>query len=131
MQLTLLNLVTFGMSLWLGEVSAARRVPRMKQFPEQFSFGASSAAYQIEGGWNLDGRTPSVWDKFTHEHPELVADHSNGDVSADSYHFFRSDVEALKNVGVKFLNLLSTKYVESAFGFSSISTDFQYPGREC
>ena len=36
------------------------------QFPEGFVWGASTAAYQVEGAANLDGRGPSVWDTFSH-----------------------------------------------------------------
>lgn len=56
--------------------------------------------YQIEGGWNADGKGPSIWDTLTHDHPELVADHMTADVGPDSYHFFQKDIEALKKVGV-------------------------------
>lgn len=69
-------------------------------FPAWFAFGAATAAYQVEGGWNEDGRGPSVWDTLTHDHPELVVDRSTGDVAADSYHRFQEDVDALKQVGV-------------------------------
>lgn len=69
-------------------------------FPRDFLFGAGSSAYQIEGGWNEDGKSESIWDKMTHDHPELIEDHANGDVSADSYHLFMNDVKALKSVGV-------------------------------
>ena len=31
-------------------------------FPKDFLWGAASAAAQVEGGWNEDGRTPSIWD---------------------------------------------------------------------
>lgn len=70
------------------------------QFSKTFKFGAASAAYQVEGAWNLDGKTPSIWDTMTHDHPELIAESATGDIGADSYHFYKEDVKALKSVGV-------------------------------
>ena len=49
----------------------------------------------------MDGKGPSIWDNFVHDHPDWIADHSNADSGPDSYHFYKKDVEALKRVGVR------------------------------
>lgn len=72
------------------------------KFPKEFSFGVSTAAYQVEGAWNEDGKGPSIWDTYTHLHPERIADHSNGDEAAESYHRFAQDLVALKELKVNF-----------------------------
>ncbi|XP_068337849.1 beta-glucosidase 12-like [Pyrus communis] len=65
-----------------------------------FIFGTSSAAYQVEGAWNESGRGPSVWDNFTHQYPEKISDHSNGDVAIDQYHLYQDDVKIMKNMSM-------------------------------
>ncbi|XP_064938332.1 furostanol glycoside 26-O-beta-glucosidase-like [Musa acuminata AAA Group] len=69
-------------------------------FPPDFAFGAASAAYQVEGAWNEGGREPSIWDTFTHVHPDKIADKKNGDVATDSYRRYKDDIEIMKNMGV-------------------------------
>jgi hypothetical protein len=46
------------------------------------------------------GKGVSIWDTYVHEHPDLIAGGSNGDVAADSYHQYMQDVAALKKLGV-------------------------------
>ncbi|KAJ9158709.1 hypothetical protein P3X46_024269 [Hevea brasiliensis] len=70
-----------------------------KYFPDGFIFGTATSAYQIEGAANKSGRGPSVWDTFTHETPERILDHSNGDIAVDFYHHFREDIKNVKNMG--------------------------------
>uniref|UniRef100_A0A3B4ZZP8 Lactase n=1 Tax=Stegastes partitus TaxID=144197 RepID=A0A3B4ZZP8_9TELE len=66
-------------------------------FPEDFSWGVSSSAYQIEGGWNADGK--GIWDKFAHT-PLRVGNSDNGDIACDSYNKVDEDVEVLKKLKV-------------------------------
>ncbi|XP_055371472.1 myrosinase 1-like isoform X2 [Condylostylus longicornis] len=73
-----------------------------RKFPKNFVFGSSSSAYQIEGGWNEDGRGLSIWDVYTHENPNRIADRSNGDIAADSYHKFDEDLKAIKELGLEY-----------------------------
>ncbi|KAF2319353.1 hypothetical protein GH714_015002 [Hevea brasiliensis] len=69
-------------------------------FPDGFVFGAGSSSYQYEGATELDGRRPSIWDTFTKEHPEKIADHSNGKVAEDFYHLYEGDISILKEIGL-------------------------------
>ncbi|PWZ44057.1 hypothetical protein Zm00014a_032332 [Zea mays] len=80
--------------------AAGGDVPQRSMFPPDFVFGASTSAYQIEGGWNEDGKGPSSWDYFCHNFPEWILDKSNGDVAADSYHMYPEDVRLLKEIGM-------------------------------
>nr|AOY34571.1 beta-glucosidase [Coptotermes formosanus] len=72
------------------------------KFPELFMLGSSTASYQIEGGWNEDGKGVNIWDTLTHDHPELIDDKSNGDIACDSYHKYKEDVQLLKDLGAQF-----------------------------
>lgn len=72
-----------------------------RRFPDGFMFGVSTSAYQIEGAWNVDGKGPSIWDEFTHSHPEKITDRQNADVGPNSYEFYADDLMAVKNLSVK------------------------------
>ncbi|ESW05701.1 hypothetical protein PHAVU_011G202000 [Phaseolus vulgaris] len=69
-------------------------------FPKGFIFGAGSSSYQCEGAANVGGRGPSIWDTFTHTHPDKILDGSNGDVSIDQYHRYKEDVENIKEMNM-------------------------------
>ena len=69
-------------------------------FPASFVWGLGTAAYQIEGGWNLTGRQPSIWDTFSHT-PGRVSNGDSGDVACDHLHRFREDVELMRSIGLE------------------------------
>jgi beta-glucosidase len=67
--------------------------------PPGFRFGASTAAYQIEGAAAEDGKGPSIWDTFTHQ-PGRVIDGSNGDIACDHYHRLEEDLDLMSRLGL-------------------------------
>lgn len=70
------------------------------KFPTDFEFGAATSAYQIEGAWDADGKSPSIWDDAVHNHPNIINGNTTGDVAADSYNRYKEDVQLLKDSGV-------------------------------
>ena len=68
-------------------------------FPPGFRWGAATAAFQVEGSTDADGRGPSIWDTFSHT-PGRILDGGNADVAADSYRRYRDDVALLADLGV-------------------------------
>ena len=72
---------------------------RRLEFPKSFLWGCATAAYQVEGGAQADGRGPSVWDTFSHT-PGKTHEGDTGDVADDSYHLYKEDVQLLKALGV-------------------------------
>jgi 6-phospho-beta-glucosidase len=74
--------------------------PHLKSFPERFLWGAASAAYQVEGAWNADGKGLSVWDVFT-KIPGTTFQGSNGDVAVDHYHRYKEDIALMAEMGLR------------------------------
>lgn len=69
-------------------------------FYKDFLWGASSAAFQIEGAWNKDGKGLSIWDTLGRE-PGRIARGETGEVACDHYHRFREDVALMREMGLK------------------------------
>ncbi len=68
-------------------------------FPQGFTWGAATAAYQIEGSAGADGRGPSVWDTFSRT-PGNVRGGDTGDIACDSYRRYREDVALMASLGL-------------------------------
>ncbi|MFE7773054.1 GH1 family beta-glucosidase [Streptomyces sp. NPDC057445] len=68
-------------------------------FPPRFLWGTATAAYQIEGAVREGGRTPSIWDTFSHT-PGRVENGDTGDIAVDHLHRRAEDVRLMAGLGV-------------------------------
>jgi beta-glucosidase len=105
------SLATAGSALLAGHRSAAEELPKPRQipgaipsgevtsarFPAGFLWGMATAAYQVEGAWNEDGKGESIWDRFSHTVGK-VRGGATGDVACDQYHLYPQDVATLKRL---------------------------------
>ncbi|MFJ3669765.1 GH1 family beta-glucosidase [Streptomyces sp. NPDC090106] len=66
--------------------------------PHDFLWGTATASYQIEGAVAEDGRSPSIWDTFSHT-PGKVAGGDTGDIACDHYHRWREDIDLMRRLG--------------------------------
>jgi beta-glucosidase len=71
----------------------------LARFPAGFIFGASTAAYQIEGAACEDGRKPSIWDTFSAT-PGRVTHGDTGDIACDHYHRLDADLDLVAGLGL-------------------------------
>ncbi|WP_316301753.1 GH1 family beta-glucosidase [Clavibacter michiganensis] len=65
--------------------------------PEEFTLGAATAAYQIEGAASKDGRGPSIWDTFSHT-PGATAEGATGDTAAGHYDNVTTDLDLMASL---------------------------------
>lgn len=68
-------------------------------FQKNFLWGASSAAYQIEGGYDEDGRGMSIWDTASNT-KGIMAHGETGKTASDHYHHMKEDVALMKEIGL-------------------------------
>ena len=76
----------------------AKTDPPETRFPADFTWGASTSSYQIEGAVDEDGRGRSIWDVYSHT-PGMVKNGDTGDVACDHYHRWVEDAEWLARGG--------------------------------
>lgn len=67
-------------------------------FPKDFLWGAASAAAQIEGAYNEDGKGPTIWDALT---DGRVKNGEDNKIACDHYHRYKEDVQLMKKIGLK------------------------------
>lgn len=71
---------------------------KMIHFPQNFLWGASSSAFQIEGGWDAGGKGMSVADYNSFKRADRQADTK---VASDFYHHWKEDIDLMKKMGLK------------------------------
>ncbi len=72
----------------------------MIHFPKNFLWGSATASHQIEGAWDEDGKSPSIWDTFESE-PGRILNGDTARVACDHYHRWRDDVALMKTLGMQ------------------------------
>lgn len=77
-------------------------------FGNNFKWGVATAAYQIEGAHNVDGKGPSIWDTFTHEKGK-IKNKENGDIACDFYNRYYDDIVFIKQMNMQ-VNRFSTAW---------------------
>ncbi|MCT4214129.1 beta-glucosidase [Elizabethkingia anophelis] len=69
-------------------------------FGKDFIWGVSTAAYQIEGAHNLDGKGPSVWDTFVQKRNKIFRNHT-GDIACDHYNRYIDDLYLMHSMNIR------------------------------
>ena len=70
-----------------------------EKFPQNFVWGVATAAFQIEGAGQSEGKGPSIWDRFCQQ-PGVIADNSNGLIACDHYNRWPQDIQLIADLGV-------------------------------
>ena len=73
----------------------------IRTLPKDFCLGAATAAYQVEGATNAEGREPCVWDKWL-KRPGSTFD---GDKASDFYEHYQKDIERCHQYNIKMLSI--------------------------
>jgi beta-glucosidase len=68
-------------------------------FSKNFWWGTSTAAYQVEGAWNQDGKGQSIWDVFAHT-PGKIKNGDTGDLACDHYHRYPDDIALMRGMNL-------------------------------
>jgi beta-glucosidase len=83
----------------LGSAAQAQPTGKSASFPDGFYWGVATAAYQIEGSYDVDGKGMSIWDTYVHT-PGKIKNGDTGDVAIDHYKRYEEDVALMKDMGI-------------------------------
>ncbi len=63
----------------------------VKDFGPDFNWGVSTAAYQVEGAWDSDGKGKSIWDVFSNTKGKTFQG-ENANIACDFYRRYTHDI---------------------------------------
>src|SRR5690606_25575657 len=69
-------------------------------FPSNFTWGAATSSYQVEGAWDVDGKGPSIGDMFTRQ-PGRIWENHHGRIACDHYNRYKEDIRLMAQMGIK------------------------------
>lgn len=69
-------------------------------FGEDFIWGTSTAAFQIEGSPFAEGKKASIWDEFSHKKGKIYKG-QNADIACDFYNRYVEDLVLMKSMNIK------------------------------
>jgi beta-glucosidase len=69
-------------------------------FGADFIWGISTAAYQIEGAHNQDGKGPSIWDIFVQKRNKIFQN-QNGNTACDFYNNYTQDLYLMYSMHIR------------------------------
>ena len=74
--------------------------PLPQNLPNNFIWGAATSAYQIEGAFEADGKTDSIWDTFSRRRRK-IRNRENGNIACDHYNLMPQDIRLMKTIGLQ------------------------------
>ena len=69
-------------------------------FGEDFVWGVSTAAYQIEGAHTADGKGKSIWDEFVTK-KGTIYENQHAEITCDFYHRYKDDILLMKSMNIE------------------------------
>lgn len=89
-------------------------------FGTDFLWGVSTAAFQIEGAFDSDGKSSSVWDTFSHRRGKIKTK-ENADIACDFYHRYPEDIDLVHQLGFNAFrfSLAWTRIIPGGYGSSN------------
>ena len=70
-----------------------------KLFGDNFAWGVSTAAFQVEGSGDADGKGLSIWDVFV-SNPDKIKGGDTAVAACDFYHRYQQDIDLVKQLNI-------------------------------